>query len=209
MGRPRLHDEGMRQRMLDVAAERVSRHGAEALSLRKLAAASGTSTAAVYSLFGSKAGLLAALHERAFRRFGAKQAAVGASDDPIEDVIRLGLAYRDSALADPHGYRIMFGDAAQPALVDPELRRAAAETFLPLLDAVRRGVAAGRFPDTVSPESIATAMWANVHGLVSLELGRFMPPQAGDPGGVFEAAIRANVRGWTRPATRVQCRCAS
>lgn len=198
MGRPRLHDEGMRQRMLDVAAERVSRDGAGALSLRKLAAAAGTSTAAVYSLFGGKAGLLAALHERAFRRFGAKQAAVGVSDDPVEDVVRLGLAYRDSALADPHGYRIMFGGEVLPDQVDAELQRAAAETFLPLLDAVRRCAAAGRFPGTVSPESIATAMWANVHGLVSLELGRFMPPHAGDPGDVFETAIRANVLGWTR-----------
>ncbi|MFW6090422.1 MAG: TetR/AcrR family transcriptional regulator, partial [Actinomycetota bacterium] len=96
MGRPRLHDEGMRQRLLDVAAERVSLQGADALSLRKLAAAADTSTAAVYSLFGSKAGLLAALHERAFRRFGERQAAVGTSDDPVEDIVRLGLAYRES-----------------------------------------------------------------------------------------------------------------
>lgn len=197
MGRPRLHNEGMRQRLLDVAAERVSRQGADALSLRTLAAAAGTSTAAVYSLFGGKAGLLAALHERAFRRFGAKQAAVGVSDDPVEDIVRLGLAYRESALADPHGYQVMFGGDVLPDQVGPELGRAAAETFLPLLEAVRRAVDAGSFPDTVSPESIATAMWANVHGLVSLELGRFLPPQAGDPGEVFEAAIRANVRGWT------------
>ncbi|MGQ0777089.1 MAG: TetR-like C-terminal domain-containing protein [Pseudonocardiales bacterium] len=43
---------------------------------------------------------------------------------------------------------------------------------------------------------IATALWANVHGLVSLELGGAIPTQAGAPVEVFEAAIRANLDGW-------------
>ena len=65
-----------------------------------------------------------------------------------------------------------------------------------LLDAVRRAVEAGRFPAEPEPSGIATALWANVHGLVSLELGGFMPPDAGDPAAVFEIAVRANVAGW-------------
>lgn len=198
MPRKRRHDDELKQRLLDVAAERIARHGFDGLSLRALAAASGTSTTAVYSLFGGKPGLLSALHERAFRRFGAEQAAVGVSDDPVEDVVRLGLAYRRSALADPHGYGIMFGDEVVPDRVAPELREAAAATFVPLLDAVQRCVASGRFRHDVQPPAIATALWANVHGLVSLELGNFMPPMAGDPAAVFEAAVRAAVRGWSR-----------
>ncbi|MBB5786781.1 hypothetical protein HD601_001356 [Jiangella mangrovi] len=39
-----------------------------------------------------------------------------------------------------------------------------------------------------------------MHGLVSIELGEFMPPRAGDPAAVFEAAVRANVTGWTASA---------
>lgn len=191
-----MHDDDLKQRLLDVAGERVHRHGLEGLSLRGLAAAAGTSTAAVYTFFGGKPGLVAALYERAFRRFGAAQAAVGVSDDPLDDVLRLGRAYRDSALADPHGYRVMFGGVVLPDQVSPELAQAGADTFIPLLDAVRRGVEAGRFVAGPSAEQIATAMWANVHGLVSLELGGFLPPYAGDPADVFEAAIRANLHGW-------------
>ena len=197
MPRKRRHDDELKERLLDIAAERIARLGRDGLSLRALAAAAGTSTTAVYSLFNGKSGLLSALHGRAFRRFGAEQAAVGSTGDPVEDVVRLGLAYRRSAIADPHGYRIMFGDEVVPTDVAPELREAAAATFIPLLDAVQRCVAEGRFRNDVAPSAIATALWANVHGLVSLELGRFMPPMAGDPAAVFEASARAAVRGWS------------
>lgn len=197
VGRKRLHNEDLKQRLLDVAGERVHLYGVDGLSLRALAAAAGTSTAAVYALFGGKPGLLATLYERAFRRFGEAQAAVGATDDPLDDILRLGHAYRASAVADPHGYRVMFGGVVLPEQVGPELAQAGAETFMPLLDAVRRGVGGGRFVAGTSAEQIATAMWANVHGLVSLELGGFLPPHAGDPADVFEAAIQANLRGWT------------
>jgi AcrR family transcriptional regulator len=202
VGRKRLHDEDLKQRLLDVAGERLHRDGVDGLSLRALASDAGTSTAAVYSLFGGKPGLLAALHERAFRRFGQGQAAVGVSDDALDDILRLGRAYRASAEADPHGYRVMFGGVVLPDQVGPDLARAAADTFMPLLDAVRRGLESGRFVAGVSAEQIATAMWANVHGLVSLELGGFLPPHAGDLAGVFEAAIRANLHGWTAAPAR-------
>lgn len=197
MGRKRLHDDALRERLLNRAAATVFARGADSLNLRALAADAGTSTAAVYSLFGGKPGLLAALYEQAVRRFGDRQAAVGTSADPAEDIVRLGLAYRESAVADPHGYRVMFGDDARPSSLSAKLTEEGAATFLPLLDAVRRSVEAGRFPSTHGPESIATALWANVHGLVSLELGELLPPQAGEPAELFEAAVRATVAGWS------------
>jgi len=197
VGRKRLHDDALRERLLSRAAAAVFARGADSLSLRALAADAGTSTAAVYSLFGGKPGLLAALYAQAFRRFGDRQAAVGASDDPVEDIVRLGLAYRESAVADPHGYRVMFGDDARPASLSAKRTEEGAATFLPLLDAVRRSVEAGRLPRRPEPEAIAAALWANVHGLVSLELGELLPPQAGDPAEIFETAVRATVAGWS------------
>lgn len=198
MGRKRVHDERLRERLLDAAGQRLVEQGLGGLSLRTLAADADTSTAAVYSLFGGKPGMLSALHERAFQRLGAGQAAVGISDDPVEDVVRLGLAYRASAVADPHGYQIMFGGEIRPDQVGPRQLEAAAGTFVPLLTAVRRCVGEGRFRRDVPAESIATALWANVHGLVSLQLGGVLPPQAGPPADIFEAAVRAAVRGWAR-----------
>ncbi|TDD67299.1 TetR/AcrR family transcriptional regulator [Jiangella aurantiaca] len=197
MGRPRLHDDALRDRLLERAAATVSSEGVAALNLRALAAEAGTSTAAVYSLFGGKSGLVSALYERVFARFAERLAAVGVSDDPVADIVRLGHAYRENALADPHGYRVMFGGELRPSDVGRRAARSGARTFDPLLDAVRRAVRAGAFPKRPPAESIATALWANVHGLVSIELGEFMPPRAGDPAAVFAAAVRANVAGWT------------
>lgn len=196
VGRPRVHNDALAARLLERAAQTVSEEGVRGLSLRSLARAAGTSTAAVYSLFGSKTGLIIALYKNAFRRLHAAEEAVGASDDPLEDLVRLGLAYREVAVADPHGYHIMFGDEVKPADLDEDTVGEGARSFEPLLEAVHRAVAAGQFPATPAPEAIATALWANVHGLVSLELGAFVPPRAGDPAEVFEAAVRAAVRGW-------------
>lgn len=201
MGRPRLHDDALRDRLLRLAATTVTSAGVRSLSLRGLAAEAGTSTAAVYTLFGGRSGLITALYQRAFAGLADRLAAVGVSDDPLQDIVGLGLAYRDHAVSDPNGYRIMFGDEVRPSDVRAKAAREGARTFEPLLDAVRRAVRAGVLPASPPPESIATALWANVHGLVSLELGEMLPPAAGDPAGVFEAAVRANVTGWAALST--------
>lgn len=195
MPRPKLHDDALRIRLLDTAGALLTSEGPEALNLRRLAADAGTSTSAVYSLFGGKAEVLRALFVEAFTRFGAHQNAVVPSDDPLADILALGRAYRASATADPHLYAAMFGSRVPGFEPTPQDWHHAAATFDPLLDAVRRAVTAGLLRD-VDPGLIATAMWANVHGLVSLELGRAVPPQAGAPAEVFEAAISANLDGW-------------
>jgi hypothetical protein len=124
-----------------------------------------------------------------------------ALEDMSADLLALGRAYRTSALADPHLYAVMFGSPVPGFEPAPEDYAHAEATFTPLLDTVRRAVAAGLLRDA-DPSLIATALWANVHGLVSLELGCAMPSQAGAPPEVFEAAIRANLDGWRRGATR-------
>lgn len=192
-----MHDEALRLRLLDAAGTLLATEGPDALSVRRLATEVGTSTTAVYSLFGGKPGLVRALFVEAFRRFGAHLDAVVPSADPLADVLALGRAYRTSALDDPHLYAVLFGSPVPGFEPQPEDWERAAATFTPLLDAVRRGVEAGLLRDE-DPGLIATAMWANVHGLVSLELGSAIPPQAGRPADVFESAIRANLVGWRR-----------
>lgn len=195
MPRPKLHDEALRIRLLDTAGAMLTSEGPEALSLRKLAARAGTSTTAVYSLFGGKPGVLRALFVEAFTRFGAHLDAVTPSDDPLADLLALGRAYRASAIANPHLYTVMFSSPVpgfEPATEDWS---SADATFTPLLDAVRRGIVKGVLRD-VDPTLVATTLWATAHGVVALELGRAIPAAAGQPTEVFEAAIRASVDGW-------------
>ena len=200
MGRPRIHDEALRGRLLDLAAAEVASGGMDALSVRSLARQAGTSTTAVYTLFGGMPGLMEQLFAKAFGRLGAGQRAVGASTDPVADVIALGRAYRESALADPNAYRMMFGVHAVGDHLPSAVGDEAAMTFEPLVDAVRRAVDSGRFPSSPDVNAIATALWANVHGLVSVELGAFRPPAASDPADFFDHAARTYVDGWCAQA---------
>ena len=67
MGRRRLHDETTATLLLDAAERAIADEGVDALSLRAVACDAGTTTRAIYTLFGSKDGLIAALGVRAFR----------------------------------------------------------------------------------------------------------------------------------------------
>src|SRR3954452_23226013 len=115
MARPRVHDEALRARLLAEASILVSKGGGAALTVRHLAHRAGTSSSAVYSLFGSRDDLLRAVGDEAFARFAARLSLVPRTDDPAGDLLNLGLAYRAHALADPHFYRVMFSVAGAGA----------------------------------------------------------------------------------------------
>jgi AcrR family transcriptional regulator len=190
-----VHDDALRVRLLEHAGHTLSAKGLPALSLRQLASDAGTSTTAVYSLFGGKPALLTALYDEAFDRFGSHLATVTPSDDPVEDLLQLGIAYRASALDDPHFYEVMFGSVRLDIAADSGSLDRAAATFQPLLRMVRRAIDAGALR-AEDPSVIAMSLWAMVHGLVSLELRGFLPPEAPDPGKAFTTAVRANLAGW-------------
>jgi AcrR family transcriptional regulator len=175
----KTHTEDVATRLVDEAGRILSAEGAAALSLRRLAAATGTSTMAVYTLFGDKQGLVAAMYRAGFERLGATlRRAVGEDDDPLTALAGLGLAYRRAALANPHLYDLMFGRpiaAFEPDLVDKEIADAA---YRPLVESVQRCLDAGALvanPSDGAAERIAFYLWAVSHGMVSLELAGQLP----------------------------------
>lgn len=185
MARPRTHDDALRTRLLEVASRTTSEHGEAGVTVRSVAAEAGTSPSAVYALFGSREQLLAAVTAEGFRRFAEHLAAVPRTDDPRADLRALGLAYRASALADPHFYRVMFERGIGPAHDDETLAPPAPEpttpsprrdTFGVLRDAVARVI-----PDAPAErvETVALGLWALAHGLVSLELAGRLEGDAG------------------------------
>lgn len=170
MARPRLHDDTLRARLLAVATEAISDGGAAAVTVRDVARRAGTSSSAVYSLFGGREALVRAVGDDAFDRFAARLAAVPRSGDPAADLLALGLAYRTHALDEPQVYRVMFSTAGAGAQ-DPG-RQAAADSasFAALRDAVAAVLGTGS-----DPQEPALALWALVHGLVELELDGLLP----------------------------------
>lgn len=166
----KTHDASLATRLVDEAGRILAADGVGALSLRKLAARTGTSTMAVYTLFGDKQGLLTAMHNEGFARLGAAmERAQRPGDDALTAMARLGEAYREAALANPHLYNLMFGSAVPGFTPDAQSVAAADATFTPLVNAVQRcldeGVLAGE--DAVR---IATYLWCVTHGVVSLEI---------------------------------------
>ncbi|MGW7131418.1 TetR/AcrR family transcriptional regulator [Streptomyces bobili] len=199
MAKPKTHDEALRLRLLHRAAATVFDRGTAALSLRQLAADAKTSTTAVYSLFGNKAGLLSGLYQEAVRLFVERLAAIRPTDDPAADVIRIGLAYREYAVANPHLYAILFSDRGAQCPSDADRPREVVETYRPLIEAASRGQHAGQFTSDSTPEVIALSVWGTAHGLVSLVLSGNEPSELA-VADCYERALQALVTGWREPA---------
>ena len=189
MARPVIHNDSLRQELLAVTAELVDRDGPAKVTLRDVASAAGTSTTAVYSLFGGKSQLLTAVVDHGFESFRDSQGA--AAPGGLQE---LGVAYRAWALGHRALYRLMFGGALA-AYVDcqpsPEVSAGAME---PLMEAVASAQTAGAL--RAEPvEVVAFAIWGQVHGLVSLELAQVGPPDA-DWAAAYNSALDAIARGW-------------
>jgi AcrR family transcriptional regulator len=184
---PTVNGAELTVRLVDEAARLLVDQGPGGLSLRKVATAAGVSTMPVYTLFGDKQGLLAAMHREGFRRLGEALAAVPHTGEPLADVIALGLAYRKAALESPHLYGLMFGRMVPEFSPDDVDRAAADATYLPLVDGVARCQQAGVFEGD-DPQRIALHLWSVTHGMVNLELNGQLPP-LGDPEELYLEAL--------------------
>lgn len=170
---PRRPDPELRPALVEIAARLLSEEGPRGLTARRIAAASGSSTMAVYTHFGGMSGVARAVVREGFRRLSAELSAVLPTDDPVADMAALGRAYRHSARTNPHLYGVMFGDTlAGFSLTDAD-RQHGRYTLGTVAACARRCLAAGRFR-AAEPEDIAHRMWVATHGLVTLELGGYL-----------------------------------
>lgn len=159
-------------------------HGPDALQTRKIAAAAGTSTMAVYTYFGGMRALIAEVAEEGLRQFGQMQADVEETDDPIADFLVTGFAYRKFAIDYPHMYRLMFGITSAHGINAPSRNMFETPDSTPdhpaalhLIEGVRRAAAAGRIKgsptDMATLKAVAAQFWTVMHGFVMLELAGF------------------------------------
>ncbi|MFK8906938.1 TetR-like C-terminal domain-containing protein [Streptomyces sp. YS-3] len=188
MDNPGTGPDELTGRLIDEAGRLLAAHGPEGLSLRKLAAATGTSTMSVYTRFGGKPQLLAAMHREALRRLGAAldEASTGASGS-LEQLAGLGHAYRRAALASSTLYAMMFGPPAPGFEPVAEDEAAARATYQPLIDGIRRCVEDGLMAGDA--ERIAVHLWAVLHGMVGLELAGRLPVPADAVEQAYEEAL--------------------
>jgi AcrR family transcriptional regulator len=180
-------------RLLDSAERIVEAEGLSALSVRRVAADVGTTTRAVYSLFGSKDGLVVALGSRAFELLGTAIRSLPETSDAAADLAEAGVAvFRRFVVEHPSLFAIGF----QRLLPAPELaagfRAAASEALAGLKARVSRLEGAGLGDRTVDDATIE--FHALCEGLAALEL-RGLLPEA-DAERIWREALTALVRGY-------------
>lgn len=172
-----------RDDVLRVAEDLFTRQGPQGLSVRRIAEALGVSRQIVYSRFRGKPDLVRALHTEGFRRLAERQAAVRAESGSTAHVLALGRAYRDTALASPALFDLMFGRPVADFEPDESARAVAMRTFTPVVSAAGAWLAVhGGHPsrpgqaDDAEALRLARAVWAVSHGVVSLETAGLLGP---------------------------------
>lgn len=198
MGRPREHDEQTRLELIGAAEELIQEQGPEALSVRAVADAIGVSTRAVYSTFGSKAGLLDALSERAFHLLASELDRLPVTNDPTADLVEAALrVFRPMAIEHPALFRLAFLRVVPDLEVSAETRATARRAFDALCDRFRRLADAGRLGGR-DPVACAAIFNALCEGMATSEL-RTTGLLGDDPEAAWRHGFSALLAGFASP----------
>jgi AcrR family transcriptional regulator len=199
VGRPREHNEETRAALRAAAEQLVSEGGPAAFSVRAVADAAGTTTRAVYSLFGSKEGLLIdALAQGAFDFLADGTDELVETDDPVADLVAVGVhVFRALVVEHPALYRVAFQRIVPGFRAGPEVTQARSRAFAGLLDKVRRLDDAGLL-GRKSITQAAVEFDAMLEGLANAELrGAILPnlPPGGEEA-AWREALTTVIRGF-------------
>jgi AcrR family transcriptional regulator len=182
----------LRRAILAAAVKMLAKGGPEALNLRDLGAAVGATTRVVYSHFGGKPGLIAAIYADGFGRLADRmRAAAEAANAPRKKVEAIAHAYRDFARANAEVFHLMYGPAIKALAPTVADRAAAAASLQVLVDAF----AAVGFTQPQARDR-ARRVWAAIHGPVVLELTGWLFD--GEAEARFVDALRAALDGAQR-----------
>jgi AcrR family transcriptional regulator len=196
MGRPKEHDEATATALLDAAERILESEGVEALSVRRVADEVDVTTRAVYSLFGSKEGMLVALGGRAFALLAAAVNAQRLTSDAAADLAKMGLAFRKFTLAHPALFRLALHRSLTDAAIWRQFAGEAAQTFDILIARVQRVKDAGLLGDR-DVRDVAIEYHALCEGLGSVELrGSLFPTGSGER--IWRDALANLVAGFNR-----------
>lgn len=190
----------VRELLLDVALKRLHSGGIDALQARAVTGDVGVSTAALYTHFGSMGGLISAVNERAFIDFRIAVMVPGTTDDPLSDILAMGLAYRNFAITHPNEYELLFSRQVMRyargvrAEVESSMNADAPAGIAAFAMVVERAraILKADLIDPMDASLFSAQMWAALHGYVALELGGHFgqKPDLLVMGGLFGALLK-------------------
>lgn len=173
----RPHDDALRLDLIRVTAQLLAESGPSAVSLREIAQKCGTSTTAIYSLFGGKAQIIKAVAAEGFADLAISLAGNERHDTPFDALLGLAHIYHTWALENPALFAAMYSQPqpsfspGAPARTEKEgemeqlLRSAIEAAFQPVEEAARQAA-----PESgLTARGIADSVYAVVHGWITLE----------------------------------------
>ncbi|OHV29807.1 MULTISPECIES: TetR/AcrR family transcriptional regulator [Pseudofrankia] len=170
MPRPKRRTPELRDRVLSAATDLLAREGVAGFTARGVARAAGTSTPAVYELFGDKGGLVREMFFAGFRLLGQQLHLLADTDDPRADLIRLVLIYRDFVRDNPVLSQVMFSRPFSDFDPEPEELEASSAVRIFIVVHVRRCIDAGVLQGDET--DIAHIVIALTQGLAAAEIAR-------------------------------------
>ena len=180
----------LRRAILDTARHLLVEDSYKNLSMRKIARAIGYSATSIYLHFENKDALFQTLVEEGMERLYTSlgNAAAQHAGDPAARLEALCRAYIDFGLNNPEYYELMFMVSTDHMQRFPaEKYRRARRNFRRMETALHEGVEAGQL--AVEDAAAATgAIWATLHGAVSLLLARRVDVRIGAEG-FIEATV--------------------
>lgn len=161
-------------RILRVARSLFEHEGAQAVSMRRVAALSGITPMAIYRHFENREALLRRIGEASFSEIVRHWNARAQGSDTLARIVELQRIYLDYALAHPHLFDHAFSARREEARRFPEdFRARRSPTLNALADSVADAMRAGVLRED-DPWEVAMTLWAHGHGLIALyRVGRF------------------------------------
>jgi AcrR family transcriptional regulator len=157
-------DSTLRDRLVAVGVELVTREGTGSLSLREIARRAGVSHGAPRRYFPTHLSLLSAIAREGYLDLGRRLAGLGDAADPRFALLDLGRRYLDFARTNRGMFELMFRHELLRGN-QIGLRDSSRELFGVLVDLVARARAGSTAPP---PVVVAGALWANLHGIAQL-----------------------------------------
>lgn len=174
-GRKAKGDGHLRRGEILSAAQRIFVEvGYEGATIRKIAEDVGVSSTALYMHFRDKGAILFEICQTAFDQLAAQNAEIAAlPSDPVARTRLMLEAYIRFGLANPHVYQLVL--LGSPGRLEPEHAEALSGVGRRPLEIFSSVVAMAHASGRVKgddPAAAAQALWAGVHGLVTLLITR-------------------------------------
>jgi AcrR family transcriptional regulator len=193
MPRPKQRTPQLRDRVLQAAVDMLAEGGVAGFTTRKVAEGAGTSTPAVYELFGDKAGLVREMFFEGFQILRQRLDELGTSDDPRADMVAVIPVLREFAQDNPALARLMFSRAFAEFDPGPSERRAGAAVREFIVARVRRCTDAGVISG--DPADIAHILLAVAQGLMLQETAGWLGTSSASVDRRWNLATAALVNG--------------